>query len=76
MANINPTAVEDDPARPNKAYVSAIGSALLTFGATWVADEDPFTLKEAVQAGISAVLLGGALGGITFSVKNPKRVKR
>lgn len=81
MSNLDPNTpatpeVKDDPKRPNKAIVTAVGSAVLTFGASWVADTDPFTAKEAVNAGIAAILLGGTLGGITFTVPNPKVLRR
>lgn len=75
MSDVNPTApvvVKDDPKRPWKAYISTAGTVVGTFVAAWVADTDPFTAKEAATAGISALIAGGLIGGITFQVRNPK----
>jgi hypothetical protein len=71
MANPTP-AVEADPKRPYKAYVSTALSAVATFVTFWIADVDPFTAKEAAGAGVTALVSAGIIGGATFAVRNPK----
>lgn len=76
MVNPNPVpvAVEADPKRPYKAYVSAALSAAGTFIAFWIADADPFTAKDAGQGALAALVASGLTGGATFWVRNPKVV--
>lgn len=69
------TAVEADPARPWKAYTSAAGAAVVTFVGMWVADTDPFTVKEAAQAGVAALIASGLVGVPTYAVANPLKRK-
>lgn len=66
------TDVKDDPKRPWKAYAATAVTALGSFVAVWVADSDPFTLKEAAQAGLTSIIAAGLTGGVTFGVSNPK----
>lgn len=75
-AVIPPEVVVDDPKKPWKAYVPTVLSALALFGMAWVADEDPFTAKEAVASGISALVASGVIGAATFFTPNPKKVSR
>lgn len=63
--------MEADPKRPYKAYVATAITALGTFVAFWVADTDPFTIKEAASAALAAVVASGLTGGATFAVRNP-----
>lgn len=58
------------PQTSHKAVIAGVGSAIMMFGTAWVMDVDPFTAKEAVSAGISSILLGGGLFGVTFVVPN------
>lgn len=69
----NPAVREDDPKRPRKAIASTILSALAAFVAFWIADTDPFTVKEAAQGVLLALVSSGLVGGATFAVRNPKR---
>lgn len=68
--NIEPSPAPGAPQTGTKAIITAVGSAVMAFAMAWVVDSDPFTAKEAVAAGVSALTLGGALGGITFTVPN------
>lgn len=65
--------MEADPKRPYKAYIATALSALGTFVAVWVADTDPFTLKEAANAALAALVASGLTGGATFAVRNPQK---
>jgi hypothetical protein len=81
MANVNPqpgqaAAVEDDPKKPYKAYVATALTAVSSFILYWVADEDPFTAKEAGQGVVSALMASGVVGAGTFLKANPKRRRR
>lgn len=69
------TNVEADPKRPIKAYAATALAFLSLFVAYWIADEDPFTLKEAGAGLLTAALGSGLTGGVTFSVKNPLKRK-
>lgn len=68
--DLTPSPAPGTPQTGTKAIITAVGSAVLSFGMAWVIDTDPFTAKEAAAAGISAIVLGGGLGGITFWVPN------
>lgn len=69
-----PEVVVDDPKKPWKAYVPTALSAVALFAMAWVSDEDPFTAKEAVSAGVGALVTSGVIGGLTFLTPNPKKV--
>lgn len=58
------------PQTGTKAFVSTALSVLALFGMAWIADVDPFTAKEAVGAGIGALVSGGVIGVVTYKVKN------
>lgn len=68
--------LEDDAARPYKAYVSAALSALATFLVYWIADPGKFTQEDFLQALLAAVIASGLTGGGTFVVRNPKKSER
>ena len=74
-AAIENVPVEDDPKKPYKAYASAALTAVATFAAWWIADDDPFTAKEAAQGAIYALTATGLVGGATFTIRNPKRFR-
>ena len=62
-----------DPGTPQtgkKAYVAAAGTAVVTFIGLWVADTDPFTIKEAAQAAVTSVVSSGIIGLLTYQTKN------
>lgn len=69
----NPSILEADPKRPWKAYVSAGVAGAIAFATYWIADVDPFTAKEAAEAGIAALIASGLTGGATFLKGNPPR---
>lgn len=50
------------PQTATKAYVAAGLAALVTFVGIWVADADPFTLKEIAAGLVSAVVASGVIG--------------
>lgn len=66
--------VVDDPAKPWKAAAATAVSAIGAFIAFWVADEDPFTAKDAGSALLAALVASGIVGGATFVTPNPKTV--
>lgn len=68
MSNYSPA--PGTPQTPYKAYAAAALTAVGTFVAFWIGDDDPFTKKEAAQAAISALVASGVTGGATFVVKN------
>lgn len=68
--------IVDDPKKPWKAVASTAGTFVGLFVATWIADVDPFTLKEAAGAALGAGIGAGLIGGVTYRVPNPKAVKR
>lgn len=61
-----------DPRRPYKAYAATALSFLCAFVAMWIADTDPFTLKDAGQAFLAGVGVAFPTGLGTYSVENPK----
>lgn len=67
--------VVDDPKRPYKAYVGAVIGGIGAFIAWWVADEDPFTAKDAGEAFLAALAVAVPGFGLTFAVKSPKITK-
>jgi hypothetical protein len=58
------------PQTPAKAYAATILTVLVGFATFYIADEDPFTKKEALQAAISALVAGGLVGGGTYVTRN------
>lgn len=64
-----------DPKRPYKAYVSAGLSAVVTFVGIWIADTDPFTMKEAAGAAVAGLVASGIVGVPTYYTSNPTKVK-
>lgn len=74
-APVVPERIEDDPAKPYKAYAAAALTAIGTFIAFWIGDAEPFTAKDAGEAFLAALVASGLTGGATFVVGNPKRVK-
>ena len=68
--------VEADPSKPWKAVVPTVLSVCGLFAAVWIADEDPFTAKEATAAFFGALIGAGVIGGATYSTKNPLRRKQ
>ncbi len=62
-----------DPKRPWKAIASAVGAAAFAFGSYWIADQDPFTAKEAGDAALLALAASGITGGATYRVTNPTK---
>lgn len=69
------TEIVDDPKHPWKAIASTAGTFVGLFVATWIADVDPFTAKEAAGAALGAGIGSGIIGGVTYAVPNPKKVK-
>lgn len=65
--------IEADPKKPWKAVAAAVASGLVAFVLYWVADEDPFTWKDAGEALVAGVAASGLVGGTTFGVRNPLR---
>lgn len=65
--------MEDDPKKPLKAYAATAACFLFTFLAFWVADSDPFTLKEAGQGVLLAAGSAGLTGGATYQIRNPRK---
>lgn len=63
--------MKDDPKKPYKAYVAAIASFLATAAGIWIADTDPFTMKEFVGSLITAGVGSGIVGGATYAQRNP-----
>lgn len=57
-----------------KAYVATALTVVVSFVMWWVADEDPFTAKEAAEGAVGALIAGGLVGGGTFVVKNKAKV--
>lgn len=70
-----PEVVVDNPKKPWKAYVPAATSAVALFVMAWVADEDPFTAKEAAASAVAALTTSGLIGVATYFTPNPKVVK-
>jgi hypothetical protein len=58
------------PQTPTKAVASGVVSFFVLFGMYYVADVDPFTKKEIVEALILAVIGSGLTGGTALMVKN------
>jgi hypothetical protein len=62
------------PQTSDKAIWSAVVGFLVAVGGYYVADDDPFTRKELVEAFLLGLIATGLTGGVTFAVKNkPKR---
>lgn len=61
-----------DPKRPYKAYVATILSAVSVFVSYWIADTDPFTMKEAGEAALLALAASGLTGAGTYRITNPQ----
>lgn len=65
------------PGTPQTATKSWVATALTfaaTFGMFYVGDDDPFTRKEMVEGLISAGVLSGVIGGLTWAVPNKRKV--
>jgi|GEM_PF-3730624 len=54
----------------DKAFVSAALAFIVAFATFWIADNDPFTAKEAAAAFISGLVSAGLIGGGSYSVSN------
>jgi hypothetical protein len=75
-----PAVVEDDKAKPYKAYVGAVLTIVAIVAYAWLTDNTPrkhpeFTLDEFKDACLAGVLASGLVGGGVFAKGNPKRVK-
>jgi hypothetical protein len=58
------------PQTGTKAIVSGVIGFILAFGAYYVADADPFTKKEIVEAFLLAIVGSGLAGGGAYVTKN------
>lgn len=67
--------VVDDAKRPWKAYVGALVGGVGAAVAWWVADEDPFTAKDAGEAFLAFLAVAVPGFGLTFATPNPKVTK-
>lgn len=78
MSNVpNPVpAVEADPKRPWKAYVATALTAVAAFVTYWIADPGTFDAKDVGEAFLAALVASGLTGVGTYSVRNPKVVRR
>lgn len=75
MANPTPAVVvEDNPKKPYKAIAGAVATAVATFIAFWIGDDDPFTKKDAGEAFLAALIASAPGFGLPFVIPNPKRV--
>jgi hypothetical protein len=53
-----------------KAYLATGLTVVVAFVLQWVADEDPFTAKEAAEAAVLALVSGGVVGVPTAAIRN------
>jgi predicted TIM-barrel enzyme len=58
------------PQTGTKAYVATALSAAAVFAGIWIKDTDPFTMKEAVQAVLTALVASGVVGIPTYYTRN------
>lgn len=68
MSNLSPA--PGVPQTGTKAYVSAALAFVVAFATYYIADVDPFTKKEIVEALIIAAIGSGLAGGGTYVAKN------
>lgn len=73
-AAVAPAVVKDDKKRPYKAYAGAAATAVATFVAFWIGDDDPFTKKDAGEAFLAALVASAPGFGLPFIVPNPKKI--
>lgn len=73
MSNTEPSPAPGTPQTKTKAYVATAITAVTAFVLYWVADEDPFTAKEAAQGAVGALIAAGLVGVPTAVIPN-KRV--
>lgn len=69
--SVHTAEVKADPKRPYKAYIATALTAVGTFVTFWIADTDPFTMKEIGAAALAALAASGLAGGATFAIPNP-----
>lgn len=68
MSNLSPA--PGTPQTGTKAYVATAATVVVAFVLVWVADEDPFTAKEAASAAVQALIAGGLVGIPTYAARN------
>jgi len=61
------------PQTGTKAWVATGASAVVGFVLFWIADEDPFTAKEAAQGAVSALIGAGLVGAPTWAIRNRRK---
>lgn len=60
------------PQTPAKAYVATALTCVVTFVMLWVADDDPFTAKEAAESAVQSLIAGGVVGVPTYLTRNKR----
>lgn len=68
MSNYSPA--PGTPQTGTKGLVAGIVAFVVAFGLYYVADEDPFTKKEIVEALLLALVGSGLTGGATYVARN------
>lgn len=72
MSDLSPA--PGTPQTATKAWWATGLTFAVAFVTFWVADDDPFTAKEAAQGVVSALIASGLVGGTAYQV--PNRVKK
>jgi Flp pilus assembly pilin Flp len=68
--------VTDDPKKPYKAYISAVLTLVAVVVYSWITDTRGTTAKEFGEWVLAGLVASGLVGGGTFAVKNPLKVRR
>lgn len=68
MSNNSPA--PGTPQTGAKAYVATGLAAVVAFVLYWIADEDPFTAKEAAEGAVAALIGSGVVGVPTYFTRN------
>jgi hypothetical protein len=70
----NYSAAPGTPQTPAKAVFAGLLGFVMAVGAYYIADDDPFTRKELVEAFLLGLVGTGLTGGGTYALKNKAKV--